>query len=107
MSELVKLPKEVAKSMKFFLEDCQFSQYAMMRIFLNGSKTEHCVDGACLEDYAVENYEGLLKALVNGYEVELSKEDKVREVIMSYCNATVVSDWVIRDIKAIYEGENN
>lgn len=48
--------------------------------------------------------ETLVIALYIGYEVEMSKEDKVREVICNFCNGAVVSQWVLDDIRMIYEG---
>ena len=106
----IKLPKEVASSMKFFIDDCQFSKYAMMRIFLNGSKSDHCIDGACLENYAVENYEVLLQALVNGYEVEETPEDKVREYFtktLSKANSLELSDLNSKFFAGEYKGITN
>ena len=72
--EKVKLPHEVAKAIeKLRSMDFKITNRDIITAFCN-----HIHDGyPALVDYAESNFNDLLLALVNGYDVEDSPEDKV------------------------------
>jgi hypothetical protein len=72
--EKVKLPKEVAKAIERF-RNIGCDNASIIYTFASG-KDENNLDFA---NYASDNFDTLLQALVNGYEVEQTPEDKVRE----------------------------
>jgi deoxyadenosine/deoxycytidine kinase len=72
MTDKVTLPREVAEA----IEDLRKDHYD------NRALIDEIYEGATrpvLQAYAEANFDTLLNALVNGYEIEKSPEDKVRE----------------------------
>jgi Protein of unknown function (DUF1642). len=72
MSDKVKLPREVAEA----IEDLRKDHYD------NRALIDEIYEGAArpvLQAYAETNFDTLLNALINGYEIEKSPEEKVRE----------------------------
>ena len=98
--EKVKLPSNVAKSLDTFIFDNYTTQ--MIVEMVAGNANGFVV--VTLREFAKSNYNTFLQALVNGYEVEESKEDQVRRTISEFCNGAIVSEWVIDQIREIYEG---
>ncbi len=86
MAEKVVLPKEVAESLKAFV-DVGFSKWQIVNVVDEPGDYTRIIEKDRLHDqsrtlktYMISgNSEALLSALVNGYEVEQSPEDKLRE----------------------------
>lgn len=80
----VKLPRSITDSIEFF-RGLQATDRELVQIFLNGHE-DHCVDGAILQGFAQDehHFRVAMLALVNGYEVEQTPEDKVRELYRKY-----------------------
>lgn len=79
--EKVTLPKNVADSIGWLRGHQKYTNYDILqrlieREFTNGHHAE------CIRDYIVldDGFDKLLQALVNGYVVEQTPEDKVREM---------------------------
>jgi hypothetical protein len=79
VSDKVKLPRRVVDAINYFLhnERLSYSEIVWQSYQVNQT-TEH---GRYLRDYASDNFVDILQALVNGYEVEETPEDKVRDYI--------------------------
>lgn len=75
MSEKVILPRDVAKAIEAIIgrggEDKDIIAYAMDRYTVK--------DASVIFHYAQENFHDIMSALVNGYTVEQTPEEKVRE----------------------------
>lgn len=71
--EKVKLPKKVAVAIEWQRKSVSPTNYDIIKYAITG--------GGNLEirDFAEDNFDELLEALVNGYEVQQTPEDKVRE----------------------------
>lgn len=75
MSEKVKLPREVAKAIGTLRGmDFKVTNHDIIYAFAASKSDEY----PALIEYASEHFDDLLKALVNGYEVEETPEEKVR-----------------------------
>lgn len=74
MSEIVKLPREVAEAIERF-RNIGCDNASIIYTFASGEDKNN-IDFA---NYAADNFDTLLQALVNGYEVEQTPEEKVRE----------------------------
>jgi hypothetical protein len=88
--EKVTLPKEVAEAMENLLsrgaEDKDIIAYGMARF-----TTENAGE---IYRYAQDNFYGLMSALVNGYQVEQTPEERLREYYdnMLFANGDTYSD---------------
>ncbi len=86
MAEKVVLPKEVAEALKDFI-DAGFSKWQIVNVVDEPGDYTRIIQKDGLHDqsrtlktYMVNGHsEELLSALVNGYEVEQSPEDKLRQ----------------------------
>jgi hypothetical protein len=78
MSDKVTLPREVAEAIEL-AKDTYGSITAIFEDARNGNLD-------VLHDYFKYNFDELIIALVNGYEIEKSPEDKVREYYDSVLN---------------------
>jgi hypothetical protein len=74
--EKVKLPKEVAEAIER-LRNEGASVHEIVYDYASGNVLYSQYNK--LADFASDNFDTLLKALVNGYEVEMTPEEKVRE----------------------------
>lgn len=82
----VKLPKQVAESIeKLRSHDFEVTNHDIIYAFAASKSNEY----PALVEFASNdrNFDTLLKALVNGYEVEQTPEDKVREFYQDRLNA--------------------
>lgn len=81
----VKIPKEVAEAIEEANENYKYAHSPITKYgvfsWVTTSTGDIAVNArmALNQKYSREAYCVLMEALVNGYEVELSKEDKVRE----------------------------
>lgn len=76
MSNKVKLPKNVADAIETLRSmDFKVTNWDIVYAFAVSKADEY----PALIEFARNDFDTLLQALVNGYEVEISPEDKVRE----------------------------
>jgi hypothetical protein len=83
MDEKIKLPKKVAKDIEFIKS---FAKWTDREIIAAKAKEDAPFNGA----YSGLNecdFDTLLRALVNGYEVEKTPEEEVRELYRGYIEA--------------------
>jgi hypothetical protein len=73
------LPKEVSKALETIKYNGYNTRDILRMIHVDNIVGRYDSDIATLKQYAVRDTDTLLTALVNGYEVEKSPEDKVRE----------------------------
>ena len=72
--EKVKLPREIAADIERF-RNIKCENVEIIYAFASGKDASN----RRFADFAADNFDTLLSALVNGYEVEETPEDKVRE----------------------------
>jgi hypothetical protein len=73
------LPKEVSKALKTIKYNGYTTRDILRMIHVDNLVGRYESDIATIKQYAVSEMDALLAALVNGYEVEKSAEDKVRD----------------------------
>jgi hypothetical protein len=80
MSDKVKLPKEIAT----YIEDLLIGGNNEMLIsgVLGNANSQKYI---AVRNYFKKDFDSLLQALVNGYEVELTPEDRVRRMFDEAC----------------------
>ena len=85
MSEKVKLPHDVAKAIETLRgRDFIITNHDIIYAFAASKSDEY----PALIEYASEHFDDLLKALVNGYEVEETPEEKVKKLFEKYIPGT-------------------
>jgi hypothetical protein len=85
MTDKVKLPREVAEALDS-LRGKGYSNFTILSYVINEKYIAHLPEIATIvKAYERDNFsfDTLLNALVNGYEIEKSPEDKVREYYRS------------------------
>lgn len=90
MSEKVKLPKKVAESLDEFKGTYEgFEWMVLSAIVSNEDKNSSSGYGNILKRFATDSksdFQKIISSLVNGYEVEETPEDKVREAFQHALN---------------------
>lgn len=80
MTEKVKVSKEVAEAIEFLKKEFDYNFEAFMKVSLNDGWhiNKNCTP---LNKISVED---LAKILINGYEVELTPEEKIKKLFYGY-----------------------
>jgi hypothetical protein len=84
MNEKVKLPKKVAENIEFIKN---FAKWTDREIIAAKAKEDKPFNGA-YEGLNECDFDTLISALINGYEVEKTPEDKVHEFFEAFTNDT-------------------
>jgi hypothetical protein len=75
----VTLPREVAEAIAYYKSEGIDAKEIMRLITSDSGHTLYDADIDALIIYGRKNFDSVLEALVNGYEVEKSQEEKVRD----------------------------
>lgn len=77
-----KLPKNVAEAIEYFRNKENLNNSEIVwQVHQVDQNLKH---GEVIRDYAADNYDDFLRALVNGYEIEETPEDKVRDLVTKW-----------------------
>lgn len=76
MSEKVTIPKDIAADIEAIRSKGPYADRYLLSLAFKFTFGE---EGRTLHDYASENYDTYVNAIVNGYTVEQSPEEKLRE----------------------------
>lgn len=86
--EKVKLPREVAEAIESLRSmDFKLTNWDIVYAFANSKSGEY----PALIEFANKEFDTFLQALVNGYEVDESPEDKLREYY-NFCKMSCVGE---------------
>jgi hypothetical protein len=81
MSDKVKLPKKVALAIESLRSaDFKITNWDIVYAFANSQADEY----PALIEFARQDFDTFIKALVNGYQIEETPEDKVKEIHNKY-----------------------
>lgn len=86
----VKLPQEVAEAIEE-LRNVGMSNWAIIAIANDPSEYSYVIDEECLGEYSTtlsrfKDRDKLLGALVNGYEIEQTPEERLRDIFIDAAN---------------------